>query len=337
MKWIAPKACPACGKSYLLSSAAAKHWNNAHAAKHGAYLATYHLWSYTEQKSSSHASKAPVAARSRSSAYEVWGLDDSLDLNRYTADFYLLMSLCNQESDQMRGAYDYLCMEKHGVWPSQLFTVRKPGEFREREDHFPDDRLPRYQEIRNYLTTQFAAYLDMVVGGEIRHAAARPSVLSETAKPLRDALKRTGGIPLPADRATCWWYWRRFRERHGTVALQWVSDCYAADDGWGGGGYGGHKWKQCTDALLWYEQKKIPGEVFVDLAFSLEHNGGSVFNKVWGSVDKTLLDAKFEGDYDVLLPHASASVRALYTAPKPAYNPHFYYRLPKTGIWIQGD
>lgn len=343
MKWSKAKKCPACNKPYVLSAAAIKHWNSAHEEKYGSFHDHLSLWKYVDGEYSLGMAKAGSSTgRTREDAFEAWGIDKSLNLNTNIADFYLLMVMCLvKPGDHERDASDFVFKQTVGAFPEQTFSYvpDAEGRLQRLKVHRPDDRDGRYATLLAYLASQFAAYLDMVVGGEIRHAVGRPTVMASTPLPLRQALRRSGPIPLPADRASCWWYWRRFRERHGTVALQWVVDCYSADNGWGGGGYGGHKWKECTDALLQYEQGKLTPEMFVDLAVHLEHNGGSVFNKVWGSVEKSLLDAKYVGDYDVLLPYASDEVRNLYTQSMDAsrYNPTHCYRYQNSGIWIDGD
>jgi hypothetical protein len=58
---------------------------------------------------------------------------------------------------------------------------------------------------------------------------------------------------------------------------------------------------------------RVIARVFVDQCFSLEHNTGSVFNKLYETETLAgILDAQYRDDYQTLLRHASESVRTCW-------------------------
>jgi hypothetical protein len=71
----------------------------------------------------------------------------------------------------------------------------------------------------------------------------------------------------------------------------------------------------------------VIARVFVDQCFSLEHNTGSVFNKLFETETLAgILDAQYRDDYETLLRHASGGgaqvLEAPRVAPAPRARPH---------------
>lgn len=96
------------------------------------------------------------------------------------------------------------------------------------------------------------------------------------------------------------------------------------------GGWGGKKWAECTRPLLWFHEgvcgkEPFTAKNFCDRVFALQHNNGTVFNKInWGStagpghpsndisVVLSMLDSHHNGDYETLLKFATPKVANLW-------------------------
>ena len=164
------------------------------------------------------------------------------------------------------------------------------------------------------LVDQFSRYSDMVVGGELRYSK-RFCKMGALPKPIGHAIWRTSRLPR-GSRHVAWDGWRFLRQRYGTLAIRWAMDSFRAG-GWGGG-YGGEAWAKIAETLWRYEVGVYSPKVFVDHCFSLQHNNGSYFNKIWplSMLDRLdyLLTAKQDGDTATLLESASPDMVACYEA-----------------------
>lgn len=114
----------------------------------------------------------------------------------------------------------------------------------------------------------FMRYADMAIGGELRY-------------------HRLFGqyTPYGKDRERHWTGWRVLRDRLGPAALIDAADLFddfLKENGIKTG-YGGPKWADCARTLHARVTNQISPETFVDRVFSLQHNGGSLLNKLeWG-------------------------------------------------------
>jgi len=113
----------------------------------------------------------------------------------------------------------------------------------------------------------FQDYTFCAIGGEVRHHAnVRGTV--------------------PSSRGSQWDYWFAMGQENGRRDL--TEDCVNLfdDDCWSGS-YGGAKWRTIASTLLLRFDGKLDAKTFVDRIFSLQHNGGSLLNKMnWkGSVN----------------------------------------------------
>ena len=173
------------------------------------------------------------------------------------------------------------------------------------------------------LTTEFAAYTDMAVGGEIRHATGKVKA-STIPKPLRGALK--SGL-IPKHRHIAWANWLYFRQQHGVIALKWARNTF--NQNWGGS-YGGPLWGAIANVLWRFERGEITPATFVDTCFGLQHNGGCYFNKAhasgwdWSGI-KGILDLNQASQYSQLVPNASKYVRDLIS--------NNLVELKDSGVW----
>lgn len=163
-----------------------------------------------------------------------------------------------------------------------------------------------YKEIETYLTRQFSNYTDMVVGGELRHAAHKVKAKAEIPTRIAHALK---SVLLVPSRSEAWLAWYHLRRTYGVQALRWAEVTFKL---FKGGGYGGPAWANIAAHLRRWEQGEYGNQLFVDFCWGLEHNGGNYFNKVWHPPNKHLLDAKQESNMAAVAEHATAETREYY-------------------------
>lgn len=125
------------------------------------------------------------------------------------------------------------------------------------------------QEHVPMMAETFARYMSMVCGGELRH------------HPL------IGDHVLDKNRTYAWGQWLRYCERVGEVRMLDVAVERFKD--WGEKtSYGGHTWSLIASTVRNYRTGKMNAFQFCDRAFTLEHNGGCVFNKInWTTDNQT--------------------------------------------------
>lgn len=114
------------------------------------------------------------------------------------------------------------------------------------------------------LDPSFANYVDMAVGGELRHhSAVGFKVLTK------------------GTRTEAWREWRALRDQLGPQALLDAAVLFREIHG---GGIGGEKWAQAAELL----HQRITGvftpKLFVDRVFAAQHNGGSLLNKIYWKI-----------------------------------------------------
>lgn len=101
-------------------------------------------------------------------------------------------------------------------------------------------------------------YIDMAIGGELRHHNAFRKHLSE-------------------NRRYAWAVWHHIRARHGTYALSEASRMFLE---FKGGSFGGKKWSDAALTLKSRVDGQITPELWIDRCLNLQHNGGCFFNKL---------------------------------------------------------
>jgi hypothetical protein len=190
------------------------------------------------------------------------GLDPALNLARACSDYYLLSYL------------------------------RRP--------HYVAAAAQALDELVQDLAPEFAQYLDMACGGELRHASTWPCELSPC--PVLG-----GG----ADRSVAWQEW-----------LAWETPLYRAEyaasafegASWPSRNYGGEPWALIAGTLHEFLSQRIPPELFIDRVWNLQHHGGIVLNKIYSTADLALvLEAHGSDDHDPLISFASQRTRELWT------------------------
>jgi hypothetical protein len=197
-----------------------------------------------------------------------------------------------------------------------------------------------FNAVRGFLVQQFAAYTDMVIGGELRHIALNTRTRKAIPAVLRRVLGYDSTSRMPPGRHAAWEHWFNLRQRFGAHLSLWTHKAFLAG-GWRSG-FGGRKWAVIAHTLWLWESEQITDVQFVDTCFSLQHNGGLYFNKVW-SVNEALLtpvlDAKFAGDYEKLLKYANSHVRMLWFGLSDTMAPSVTaidWRITETGGIMQG-
>lgn len=241
------------------------------------------------------------------------GLQPDLDVNRACADFYLLERLTTLDS-------------------------REAG------------RLLR--SLENRLTREFSLYLDMILGGELRYARSKVQWgLSESCcnsayddviddqiwdecdecqtcreytcdicpcqkdkplnlPPMLNPIK-TFIIKSSPSRNDAWADWLKLRKKKGLQALSLATEVFAMD--WQSG-YGGPGWHSVARVLLDYTLGKMTDRSFIDRCWTLEHNNGNVFNKLYDGNNwlRTVLEKQAANEYEWLVSRASPQVKDVW-------------------------
>ena len=157
--------------------------------------------------------------------------------------------------------------------------------------------------LEEELASEFSCYLDVAVGGELRYARRH---LGDDALP-RDLACYFAEIG-PGHRGKAWMVWTVVRRALGLHALELAHDVFS-QDGWREN-FGGWAWACVARLLRSYLEGELKPRIFVDQCLSLEHNTGSVFNKLFDTSELArVLVAQSEDDYERLLGYASKDVR----------------------------
>ena len=201
---------------------------------------------------------------------ELWGIDRNIKLSRECADFYTLYDLSL--------------------------------------DH--EEVKPEFQVKCDFLAEQFTNYLDMAIGGELRHGKGQCSNLSEVEKSGTYIVKYIKSSSN-GTRHSAWANWKKIRKTLDLDALR-IAENIFTNGSWGSA-YGGKKWGTATRVLLAYLTGESTKTMFVDTVWSLQHNNTYIQDKVWSVNDlKYILDAKFEGHIDYIVKFASPKVQELW-------------------------
>ncbi len=222
-----------------------------------------------------------VHCESSREARDRWSIDESIDLCRAAADKYLLAGIVGKAVNRTESD----------------------------DDAYSDLLRAEAQSILSDLTTRldrsFRGYLDMIIGGELRHhRATRTSTLKNSS------------------RKGAWNEWHAIRAAGGTQILR---DAVKLFEDFDSCSYGGAAWAQIARTLLDRETGRLSPALFVEKCFMLQHNGGSLFDKMAWQVSNPLGWAYSElnqwvlpahgaekNPWTVLLAIASPAVRDLF-------------------------
>lgn len=205
---------------------------------------------------------------------EEWGVNPYLKLSEWAADFYTLY---------------YLTL-----------------------DH-PDVK-EMFEEYKEILLVQFVNYVDMALGGELRHASHRATGISKV-RGLSPLHNKIIGAMIGSDasgRQNAWRKWRIIRDEHGLEALIVAEDAFKKMS-WSGA-YGGKKWGTAAEILHHYLDNNITATAYIDTIWSLQHNCNYILDKVWqlDSSLKFILDCKVEDKIQPITKYCTKEVKALW-------------------------
>jgi hypothetical protein len=201
--------------------------------------------------------------------------------------------------------------------PTELPLVREAADFYLLLDlHLDGLDEGKFNSCVVRLSTWFSCYADMVVGGELRYTCGHVGDLTNSVHPELLAVLR--GVHH-SSRHEAWDEWATVRALHGADALQWAEQAFKA---FGSSTYGGDKWAYIAEVVRKYVTGEYTPLLFVDMCWSLEHNGGQFFGKLWNThMLQSVLDAnkhwsesgsEGEGAPELLTKSASPIVREFY-------------------------
>jgi hypothetical protein len=169
-----------------------------------------------------------------------------------------------------------------------------------RRPHYVVAAAEALDELVRDLTPEFAQYLDMACGGELRHASTWPCEL-----PSCPVLGRGN------DRSVAWrdwlaWETAGYRAEYAATAFEEAS--------WPSRNYGGEPWALIATTLHEFLSKQMSCEMFIDRVWNLQHHGGLVLNKIYPTDELALvLEAHGKDDHETLIGFSSEQTRDLWT------------------------
>ncbi len=151
-------------------------------------------------------------------------------------------------------------------------------------DHSDDEYIMSiFKSKRDHLSKQFASYLDMIIGGELRHCKNFGSFFQ-----IKGSFRREG------ERHAVWSEWKNIRNQQGLNVLNKALECYKSGD-WSTS-FGGKAWAKVTEVLIRHIKGEDTETMFVDTVWSLQHNTTYILDKFWNINNlQKVLNLKFEG------------------------------------------
>ncbi len=100
-------------------------------------------------------------------------------------------------------------------------------------------------------------------------------------------------------RTSAWEFWLQETRGNEATMLRHAARVFRDESLWNGG-YGGEGWGMIAQVAADYYAGKISPLLFVDRCWTLEHNGGNVFNKLWGTESHvgSMLQHQSRDEYD---------------------------------------
>ncbi len=199
------------------------------------------------------------------------GLDLKLNLAQSCADFFILERLYNE-------LYPWDVR-----YPRGMFPVRFGSDSR---TEFRAYTVKSYLEnLEANLARQFAKYLSLACGGELRHFSYKATNEKLLTPRVLKYLTKLHGVPREL-RVIGWRTWNQLSKRNPGVWLEDAAKVF--NNGAWVGGYGGPKWGTAAGITAAYYNRQLSPRAYVNLCFSLEHNGGCIFNKFYRTPDLTV-------------------------------------------------
>jgi cyclophilin family peptidyl-prolyl cis-trans isomerase len=179
------------------------------------------------------------------------------------------------------------------------------------------DAAARLAAWQPRLAADFVRHLDFAVGAELAHYDGIPvgALAPEMIAFIRQACEGNSLLQ-----------WPPLRRSTGSDAYRMAEAAFLGP----GAEYGGDAWAPIAGLMARYADGELSDRVFIDQCFTLEHNNGCLFDKVFDTWDiQATLQAQARGDVATLGVHASAEVRRLLrrhlAAGRPERNPLWWF------------
>jgi len=182
--------------------------------------------------------------------------------------------------------------------------------------------LAMLYDREEYLAHEFSTYLDMALGGEIRHAASTKNYKGPRnfSPEMKDYLKQVGHM----ERDKAWDIWTRLRRRAPKKTLPLLQEAVKIFSSKWEGNAGGKMWAQIGRVALPYIEGKMSSRSFVNLCWSLQHCNDFVFDKTYNIEGLAkVLEIQASGWYDrdrfygqYLSPRGKSSTLITYASPE---------------------
>ncbi len=119
-------------------------------------------------------------------------------------------------------------------------------------------------------------------------------------------------------RSGAWKTWLVLVAKEGSEMLLEAADAF--DDYAWNKSYGGPNWAIAARVAYEYHKNVISKRVFIDRCWTLQHNGGCIFNKFYGGMGglKAVLETQATEPYTALVPSASKYVKELWNGVQRA-------------------
>lgn len=195
---------------------------------------------------------------------KLWNMPRTLPIASYAAIFYLLYARRERGDKRAAIELDYF-IAKLEPWILSYLDMATGGEAR-------------------YMSSMAKKYVKGTAPAEVEAEALAskfitfPNGLAQLHRVDGKSidLSREGGRPA------AWMAWKAIRDELGMDALNWCIIAHLESDS---GSYGGPLWSNAAYLIRKRELGQISPVFLVDQAFSLQHNGGEIFNKMWSVKD----------------------------------------------------
>lgn len=221
-------------------------------------------------------------------------------------------------------------IEKYGIKFDRCLG-QECADFYVLEDLWNNHRYPpAYFKLNQYceeVAPEFATYLDLACGGELRYATAEDlkavgfKTIAPIHRPSRDNHKGSRHLKWME-----WAQWKTPKERAEYAVEVFNYGAKKNENGekaktqksfavWEGSGVGGPKWGDIAEVYAMWARKELTAVAFIDRVWNLQHNGGCALNKAYGDVDNLTRVLALHGDpnsFIDLLRKCSNRVQVMY-------------------------
>lgn len=193
-------------------------------------------------------------------AAEKWNIPRSLPIASYAAMFYLLYARSERGDPRAKQELSYF-MARVEPWIMRYLDMATGGEAR-------------------YMASMAIEYRKGTAPEAVEKEVMESKLISWSGGKAVLHHKNGQAVEIPSgrDRPHAWMAWHDIRQELGMDALNW---CIIAHLESKESSYGGPLWANAAYLIRLRELKQRSPEFLVDQAFSLQHNGGEIFNKLW--------------------------------------------------------